>query len=121
MTAKHGKVTANIFQQHGLKTAIKKWGEPAEEAGMKELQQSHDRVSWTPIHWNKLTPEERRRAIESSINVKQKQTGELKGRNCADGGPMRATTKPEDTASPTAFLESIILMSVTDAHKKEML
>ena len=98
--------------------AIKKWGKPAEEAGMKELKQLHDRVLWTPIHWNKLTPEERRRAIESLIHTKQKQTGELKGRNCADGGPMRATAKPEDAASPTAFLESITLTSVIEAHEE---
>jgi len=56
-------------------------------------------------------------ASKSLMHVKQKRTRELKGWTCADGRPMRATTKPEDAASPTAFLESIILTSVTEAHE----
>ena len=70
-----------------------------------------------PICWDKSTPKKRKRAIESLIHIKQKWTGESKGRNCADGGPMRATAKPEDAASPTAFLESITLTSVIEAHE----
>ena len=77
------------------------------------------RRSWHErINWNKLTSKECKRAIESLIHVKQKWTGELKGRNCADGGPMRATTKPEDAASPTAFSESVILMAVIEAEER---
>ena len=52
------------------------------------------------------------------MHVKQKRSGKLKGRTCADGRPMRATTKPEDAASPTAFLESILLTSVIKAEER---
>ena len=52
------------------------------------------------------------------MHVKQKQTGELKGQMCADGRPMRATTKPEDATSPTAFLESVSLTGVTEAEER---
>ena len=52
------------------------------------------------------------------MHVKQKQTGKSKGQTCADGRPMRATTKPEDAASPATFLESVLLTAVTEAEER---
>ena len=42
MVAKHSNATGKVFPQCGLKTAVKKFGKPAEEAGMKEEKQLHD-------------------------------------------------------------------------------
>ena len=118
MTAKHSNATGKVFSQCGLKTAIKKFGKLAEEAGMKEVKQPHNRVLLQPMHWNKLMPEECKQAIESLMHVKQKRTRECKGHTCADGRPMRATAKPEDTVCPTAFLESILPTAVTEAEER---
>jgi hypothetical protein len=48
----------------------------------------------------------------------EKQCGTVKGRMVYNGKPTREWLSREDSASPTAVLESIMLTAVIDAHEE---
>jgi hypothetical protein len=50
--------------------------------------------------------------------LKQKQTGQIKGRGCADGRQQRIYSHKEDSRSPTEMIESVMLTSVIDAFEE---
>jgi hypothetical protein len=62
-----------------------------------------------------MTSLERRRAMESHILLKEKDSGEIKGRTVADGRSQREHTPKEKASSPTPSLESILLTCVIEA------
>jgi hypothetical protein len=91
-----------IMLQCSLKQGIKKWGKKAEKGAMKEMQQLHDLESFFPRDPRTLTREQRIRALSSLIFLKEKDSGEIKGRTCINGAPQRDYIRKEDAASPTA-------------------
>ena len=111
-------ILAKCFTQYGLQAAINKFGDPALQAGMKEMQQLHDRDVFRPLNWDQLDYDERKKAINSLLHIKEKRSGKLKGRTCADGRPQRETITKEESTSPTASLESIMLTCIIDAIEK---
>jgi len=60
--------------------------------------------------------EERHKFLRLITLIKEKRTGEIKGRACADGRPQRAYI--EKVTSPTVGLESLILSLMIDAYEK---
>jgi hypothetical protein len=50
--------------------------------------------------------------------LKEKRTGQIKGRGCADGRPQRETTTKEEASSPTVAVESVLLSCTMDAHEE---
>ena len=84
---------------------------------MKELRQMHLRDSFIPKMSNELTKKQRRGALESVTNLKEKNDATIKARTCADGRKQRGTIKKEDAASPTACLESILLTATQEAKE----
>ena len=68
-----------------------------------------------PINVNKLTQEERIEAVGSLMFLKQKRDPSIKARTCADGRPQQEGTAKQESPSPTASLESIMLTSAIDA------
>jgi hypothetical protein len=50
--------------------------------------------------------------------LKQKRTGQIKGRGCADGRQQRLYSNKEDASSPTVAIESVMITSVIDASEK---
>ena len=65
-----------------------------------------------------MTPEERRKAMESLIFLTEKRDGTIKARQCANGSVQRKWMGKEESTSPTALLESILLTAVIDAMEK---
>jgi hypothetical protein len=65
------------------------------------MKQLHDRICFAPIDWKTLTPEEKKRALESLIFITQKRDGWLKGRHYANGKPQRRWMSREYVSSPT--------------------
>ena len=57
--------------------------------------------TWTPMEAEKLSREQRMRALSSLLFLKEKRTGDIKGRACINGAPQRAYIPKEDAASPT--------------------
>ena len=49
--------------------------------------------------------------------LKQKHTGQVKGRGCADGRKQRESTSKEEASSPTVAIESVLLSCTIDAHE----
>ena len=50
--------------------------------------------------------------------LKQKRTGQIKGRGCADGRKRRLHTPKDDASSPTMATESVLLSCVIDAKER---
>eukprot|EP00804_Cyclotella_cryptica_P030533 CCRYP_020167-RC/>CCRYP_020167-RC protein AED:0.22 eAED:0.15 QI:0/-1/0/1/-1/0/1/0/594 len=65
-----------------------------------------------------LTREERRKALSSLIFLKEKDTGEVKGRTCINGAPQREYIRKEDAASPTVATDSVFLTGAVDAYQR---
>ena len=68
-----------------------------------------------PVHKHDLTPGERKGALRYLMFLKEKRTGQIKGRGCADGRPQRDYMTKKETSSPTVATEALILTCVIDA------
>ena len=85
---------------------------------MKELTQLHIMDTWTPLQAEKLSQEQRMRALLSLLFLKEKRTGDVKGRACINGAPQRAYIPKEDAASPTVSTESTLITASIAAHER---
>jgi hypothetical protein len=70
-----------------------------------------------PINPSDLTPSERDKVLEYLMFLKEKRCGKIKGRGCADERIQRLWTEKHDAASPTAYLESLLLTVSVDAKE----
>ena len=87
------------------------------EATKAEISQLHERECFAPISIAEMTPTEKERAMEAIMLLTEKRSGKIKGRMVYNGKPTREWLGKEDSASPTASLESIFLTAVIDAHE----
>ena len=106
-----------ISQQHLLEKGLKIFGEKGYDAIMKEMGQLDDREAFRPIHVSELTTNERRKAQIALAYLTEKRDGTIKGRTVYNGKPTRELLSKEDSASPTASLDSILLTAMIDAHE----
>ena len=104
-----------IFTQYNLKQGIKKFGDQGKAAVLTKLQQLHDREVMSPVNKYNLMPNERKCALQYLMFLKEKRTGTIKGRGCADGRPQREYMTKQETSSPTVATEAFILTCVIDA------
>ena len=110
-------VTHFCMTQYSFKAALRKFPGRTEKAVGKELLQLHNREVYRPLDASKLSPQEKRNALESIMTVKEKRTGDLKGRFCVNGSKQRGTIPREEAASPTVNLDSVFLTAAIDAHE----
>ena len=117
-------IACNImFTQMTAKAGIKKFGETAVVAILKEFKQLDEGAKpgnpvVIPTDANTLSIEEKRKALRAINIIKEKRNGTLKGRTCADGSSQRQYLKQDESvASPTASLESILTTLLIDAHE----
>jgi hypothetical protein len=108
---------ASFAQQYLLNKGLKVFGQKGHDASMKEMDQLHCRSCFTPASIKKMTQAERRKAQVALMFLGEKQDGTIKGRMVYNGKPTREWLSREDSASPTAALESIMLTAVIDAHE----
>ena len=104
---------ASFAQQFLLHRGLKVFGEHGHEAATKEMDQLHRRNCFTPISVKDMTLTERRKVMF----LTEKRDKSVKGRMVYNGKPTREWLTREDSASPTAALESIMLTAVIDAHE----
>ncbi len=81
-------VMAYLLTQYNLKPGLRKSGTQEEKAALKEMTQLHIMDTWTPMDAGKLLREQRMRALPSLLFLKEKQTGDIKGRACINGAPQ---------------------------------
>ena len=78
-------VLEKAFTQYILSKAEKKFGKKGFDTGFKEFDQLHKRTMFQPKKVSELSDEEKKKALESLIFIKEKRDGMLKERTCADG------------------------------------
>ena len=112
-------VMAYLLTQYNLKLGLRKFGAKGENAALKEMTQLHIMDTWTPMEAEKLSREQRMRALSLLLFLKEKRTGDIKGRACINGAPQCAYIPKEDAASPTVSTESTFI-TATIAAKEGM-
>jgi hypothetical protein len=72
----HGKQKKYSFiETYSLKQGLKQFGQKGYDVAFGEMQQLNDRAVFAPVDVNKLTQQEKRRAMESLIFLAEKQDG----------------------------------------------
>ena len=95
--------------QLGANAGVRRWGDRAMTAIVKEIKQIHDMQVIVPIH---ATPQQRRESLQYLMFLKEKRTGDIKGRGCADGRLQRRTMAKGEALSRTPATESVIITCV---------
>jgi len=114
------QVWAYIMTQYNLKPGLRKFGKRGQTAAVKELTQLHVMDTWRPIHAEKLSREEKMKALLSLLFLKEKRTGDIKGRACINGAPQQDYIAKEDAASPTVSTESTFITASIAAHERRV-
>jgi hypothetical protein len=76
---------AAIMTQLSLKAGLKTWGKEAQKAVHSEMKQLHLRNTFKPTQWEELTHKQKQTVLESHMFLKQKRTGDIKGKTVAKG------------------------------------
>ena len=111
-------------QQMSAKKGIKKFGERAIAALVKEFTQlDKGAVPGKPVvegvDPGSIKSEERKKILEAVNLIAEKRSGLIKGRTCADGSRQRRYLNPnESVASPTVSLEALLSTLVVDAYER---
>ena len=111
------RIVAICMTQMSAKKGIKKHEEVAINAILKEYAQLHDLDVFKPRHKDELTAQQLSECLRLITLIKEKRTGTIKGRACADGRPQRKTIPKEEATAPTVSLESLIMTLMVDANE----
>ena len=103
--------------QVSIKEGIKRHGDRAMEALLKEFGQLHKYNTFDPQRANQLTQDMKNEALNLITMIKEKRSGSIKARACADGRKQRRYITKEEVASPTIQLESLIMSLIIDAKE----
>ena len=106
------------MNQMSAKAGIRKHGEEAVTAKLKEFGQLEHMKTFKPRHKRELTKEQLSKATRIITVIKEKRSGILKGRSCVDGRPQRAYISKEEAASPTTSLDSLLITLLIDAWEE---
>ena len=101
-----------------LTAGIKEHGQRAEEALMLEFQQSHKQDVLRPRYAYALSALEKSEALRLIMTIKEKRSGKIKGRGCADGRKLRTKIASEDATSPTVTREAFLISCAIDSKEK---
>jgi len=107
--------SASKHEQVSMKEGIKRYGQAAIQAVLKEYAQLNDKTTFKAVKRSALTREQRRNALTLITLIKYKRSGTVKGRACADGRKQRRFIPRDEAASPAVSLESIIMSLIIDA------
>ena len=84
----------------------------------KELLKLHGCKVGEPRDATKLSPMQKKNDLGYLMFLKQKRSGQIKERGCADGRKQRLHTPKDDASSPTVATESVLLSCVIDAKEQ---
>ena len=110
-------ITGFVMNQMTAKAGIKKHGQKAIDALYKEFCQLDDKSVFEGIDASTLTYEQRKSALRAVNLIKEKRTGQIKGRTCANGRPQRKLFTKEQTASPTVSTDALMLSILIDVKE----
>ena len=104
-----------IFTQMSARAGIKKHGQSARDVLTTEFAQLDYKGAYNPIRATNLTETQRTKALRIINLIKEKRDSRLKGRSVADSRPQRELYTKDETSSPTATPESVLLTALIDA------
>lgn len=107
----------SFAQQYLLNKGLKKFGDRGAKAATAEMDQLYKRNCFEPILVKDLTPGERRKAQNAIMFLSEKRDGLCKGRMVYNGKPTRNWISREESASPTASIESVKITCAIDAKE----
>ena len=107
-----------LTEQMTAKKGLKKFKEAGAKAIMAELEQIVYRKVMRGKHAKDLTREDKKAALRYLMFLKQKRSGKIKARGCADGRKQRLYKGKDETTSPTVTTEGLMLTCIVDAHER---
>ena len=108
---------AFLTEQMSAKRGLKQFGKRGADAIMDELRQLVYRNVMRGVNRSDMSREEIKCALQYLMFLKEKHSGKIKGRGCADGRKQRLYKGKDETSSPTVFIESLFLSSMIDGHE----
>ena len=100
-------ICGHIMTQMTATAGIKKHGQAAVDALLQEFCQLDDKDVFDSIDASTLTTGQKREALRAVNLIKEKRSGKLKGRTCANGRSQRAHYTKEETTSPTISTDAL--------------
>ena len=110
-----GQTSSSEHDQLSVREGIRRFGQQAIDAVLKEYAQLHDMHTFNLEDPKKLTRQQKRRALNLITKIKKKCCGRVKAKGCADGRKQRLWINKEEVSSPTVQLESLIITALIDA------
>ena len=114
----HTTLEHTVMTQYSVNKGIQIFGDAGIDAVTQELKQLHDRKVIIPVMMSSMSKEMKRSALPYLMFLKEKRTGQIKGRGCADGRKQRQTLSKEEVSSPTVSTESVMISCTIDAHEE---
>ena len=103
--------------QYTLSKGLQVFGPLGKEAVFCEMQQLHQRKVCEPCKATNLSISQCKASLGYLMFLKQKQSGQIKGRGCADGWKQCLHTGKEEKTSLTITTEAVMLTSTIDAKE----
>jgi hypothetical protein len=117
MTQMSTNVGTKKHVQMSAKAGIKKHGRKAEEALMTKFVQLEELSVFEGINPEILMSKQRRTALRAINLIKEKRSGQLKGRTVADGRLQRSLYDKSKTALPTVSINALMMSMMIDAKE----
>ena len=93
---------------------LMKFGDDGKTAAMTKLTQLHTYETYHPVHANSLSPDKRRQALASLMNIVKKRDGRVQACACANNSKEQ---QKEDGAPPIVATDSIMITATINAHE----
>jgi hypothetical protein len=116
--ATYEHIVGVLLTQMTAAAGIRKHGEVAVNALLKEFCQLDDKSVFEPLDASTLSREQKAAALRSISLIKEKRCGKIKGRTCADGRKQRLLYDKSDTSSPTISLDALLMTLIIDAKER---
>jgi hypothetical protein len=115
----HNQLVAFAFMQPlSVKAALKQWGSEADVAGQKEASQLHWRDTFIPKLWSELSEDQKSKILEIHMFIVKKRLGKTKEQLFGGGNKQHDYLTKEESSSPTAATESVLLTSIVNAAER---
>lgn len=111
-------MTEIMMTQYGLQKGLKMFGDKGVAAVHKVMQQLHDREVLVPVDAKTMSWQERAEALRYHTFLKEKSSGVVKGRGCADGRKQRQFIDKDSASSPMISTKALFLITAVAAKEE---
>jgi hypothetical protein len=111
-------IFGHIMTQMTATAGIKKHSQAAVDALLQEFCQLDSKSVFEPLDASMLTASQKREALRAVNLIKEKRSGKLKGRTCANSWSQRSKYTREETTSPTVSTDALMISLMIDATKE---